>query len=558
MKTKCQKGGTALAVLVALTVILTVMGGVLAANTTNLRVTRRNMSNELAYQAAQAGLEMQTARAVGALPANNGVFASGTSDVSADLSAVLPGCAATATVSPQSDPTWAYVTCSVKYNHYTRSVRQLINAKNVGIWNNAIFAGTGAAGAQINGNVDIRGSVHTLGDGEDYLDVVGLGTYFSGDPYTDKNHNGKWDPGETFTDLIGDHIYHGPDPYNDTNGNGVYDPPLTSASLDAAFSGNAEVGNNYQNIPLNLQTCIPNCPTIGGVLTLSSEVRVKHGKISLSGAATIGQVGPVNGGSMKATVDGTYVNDGFSGTKGSASVYSDNGSTNQYDLGFLGIKYPLISGIGAPPYIDKTGTTWSTQEAYLDARSLTCPVTTITSKTAAFTYGPDAYGNRISFTPAVGQTPCLLTINGIVHFTSTLQLGAKDQIFYAGSGTLFSDVDILVDGDVLPQSGLVFPTTARLGFIAKRNLGMATGNGSSQLTTTGAYYAQGDITTAKQTNTAGTFVGNFFNMGTNVPSIFQVPSLPYNMPPGMPGDKTYYSIKIKGWRDRFSKPDDVH
>lgn len=39
-------------------------------------------------------------------------------------------------------------------------------------------------------------------------------------------------------------------------------------------------------------------------------------------------------------------------------------------------------------------------------------------------------------------------------------------------------------------------------------------------------------------------------MGTNVPKIYQVPSLAANMPPGMPGDKSYYTIKVKTWRQR--------
>jgi hypothetical protein len=45
-------------------------------------------------------------------------------------------------------------------------------------------------------------------------------------------------------------------------------------------------------------------------------------------------------------------------------------------------------------------------------------------------------------------------------------------------------------------------------------------------------------------------VANFYDMGTNVPNIYQVPSLPQNMPPAMPGDKNYYTLKVKSWRQR--------
>ena len=43
---------------------------------------------------------------------------------------------------------------------------------NSSIWNNAIFAGAGAAGAMVNGNVNIRGSVHILSSGLSSTDTV--------------------------------------------------------------------------------------------------------------------------------------------------------------------------------------------------------------------------------------------------------------------------------------------------------------------------------------------------------------------------------------------------
>jgi hypothetical protein len=66
----------------------------------------------------------------------------------------------------------------------------------------------------------------------------------------------------------------------------------------------------------------------------------------------------------------------------------------------------------------------------------------------------------------------------------------------------------------------------------------------------GAFYAQGTIRSAKQNQIAGTFVANFYDMGTNVPNIYQVPTLVHNMPPGMPGDKNYYTIRLHTWRER--------
>ena len=106
----------------------------------------------------------------------------------------------------------------------------------------------------------------------------------------------------------------------------------------------------------------------------------------------------------------------------------------------------------------------------------------------------------------------------------------------------------------MPASGKVFPTTARLGIIAGQDLNLATGSGSSQLNMAGAFYAQGTIKSAKQNNIAGTFVASYFDMGTNVPNIYQVPTLSSNMPPAMPGDKHYYTLKVQTLRDRSPLP----
>lgn len=66
----------------------------------------------------------------------------------------------------------------------------------------------------------------------------------------------------------------------------------------------------------------------------------------------------------------------------------------------------------------------------------------------------------------------------------------------------------------------------------------------------GAFYAQGTIRSAKQNVIAGTFVSNYFDLGKNVPSVFQVPTLTANLPPAMPGVKEFYTIRILNWRDR--------
>lgn len=552
MKTRrFQRGGIAVFAILAMTMLLSVAVGVAGLTMQSMRRAHRDSKAAIAYQAAQAGLDYQLAIEFSNLAANDGKFVEGEYDLTEDLEDLLEGGTVETFVEPTTDPSKAWVTCSTYYDGFTRSLRHYIGSKNVGIWNNAIFAGTGASGQAINGNVDVRGGVHILGDGEAYSDLNANGQRDQGESFTDSNSNGVWDPGEPFVDGNNDGVCNPPEPYNDSNYNGVYDPPLTQTDLNSSFSGTAYIGNNYSGMPLTLESLIPAAPTVGGIETLGTEVRVKHGRIGINGNAEIGTADVVDGGNSKSTIDGSYVNDGYTGTAGAAHVFSDNGTTNGYDLGSLGIKFPLIAGIGAETYLDKTGGTWTTQESYLDSRSLTIPVSTIKATTAAFTYGPDAYGNSVSFTPESGANPAVLNVTGIVKVAGNLQLGAKNShLRYTGNGTLYATQDLLIDGNVLPKAGTTFPTTSRLGFIAKRNMLLATGSGSSQLSMAGAFYAQGKIVSAKQNQIAGTFVANFYDLGTNVPNIYQVPALPFNMPPGMPGDKNYFTIKVQSWRDR--------
>ncbi len=70
----------------------------------------------------------------------------------------------------------------------------------------------------------------------------------------------------------------------------------------------------------------------------------------------------------------------------------------------------------------------------------------------------------------------------------------------------------------------------------------------------GAFYAQGTIRSAKQNQIAGTFVATYYDMGTNVPNIYQVPALKNNLPPGMPGGDPILVIKRQTWRERSATP----
>jgi Tfp pilus assembly protein PilX len=322
----------------------------------------------------------------------------------------------------------------VVYNKSTRYVQV----------DNAIFAGSGQSGKVINGNVDIRGSVHILG----------------------------------------------------TEGT------VAVEALD--ITGTAGIGNNYDGMDSDLRTRIPsNIPTtieLNGdtVETLNAKLRVKHGTVDLSGTATVGD----------------------------PDVCSYDEYYNKYGL------------------------------------HLPVSISSITSDTASFYYpegnNPDTNGNYIKWDQDTEE----LIISGIIVVDEgciDFAIGKKgDLIEYEGKvvagtmkrGTIVSKGDISIHGDLLAKD--LFPTTNVLGLIAYNDINLATGSGDSQLKMMGAFYAQNKITSKKQNQIAGTFVSDSFDMGLNVPKIFQVPGLENNLPPGMPGATlTYTYFKFLDWRTIF-------
>ncbi len=389
----------------------------------------------------------------------------------------------------------------------TRTIQVYAKAKNISPWNNAIFAGAGSSGATISGNVDIRGSIHILGTGLDSTD--------------------------------------------------------TAISL----SGTASIGNNYSGIPTELSSRIPDCPqvTFGSetVDSLSAEFRVKKGRADLSGSAEVGESNKT-GNSLKETVDGVYVNvgpddgdnqagtyyDGFGGNKGAGNVSSDNGTTNAYDLGDAASFPSLDDSYGA-----------STYRQYLVDNSFAISendLSSITSSTSDYSEGDskgsltwdpdyDSDGN-----PATKEG--LLTISGIVRITDgegalgEISIGEKNlTIEYTGSGTIFAD-DIEIHGDLLSQG--TFPSTDYcLSLIADNNINLATGSGDSQFKMTGVFYAEGQITSAKQNEIAGTFVSNYFDMGSNVPSIYHIPDLMNHLPDHMTAWTSDWAIITSNWQE---------
>lgn len=387
----------------------------------------------------------------------------------------------------------------VVYNKSTRYVQVDATVGSLSIWDNAIFAGSGASGRVINGNVDIRGSVHILGE--------------------------ALDPNDPAVEAI-------------------------------EIGGTAGIGNNYIGMDSNIRGRITNPPTteFNGetVETLNAKLRVKHGKVNLSGTATVGDPN-VSGDVYKETLDGVYVTDGFGGNQGESNVYSDNGTEHPYDFGEGTFNFPTLDD----PYIDpETGSPVPpySYKGYYDNFGLKITeteISSITSDTENFYYpsggNPDGNGNYITW----DKETQILTISGIIVIdvdNIDFAIGKKnDSIEYVGTGTIVSKGDISIHGDLLAKN--IFPTSNALGLIAYHDLNLATGTGDSQLKMMGAFYAQNKITSVKQNQIAGTFVSNYFDMGTNVPKIFQVPGLENYLPPGMPGATITYSMHTSNWHE---------
>jgi len=344
-----------------------------------------------------------------------------------------------------------------------------IIVRRLTVWDNAVFGGASQGGNAINGNVQVRGSMHVLGSAGD---VINSG-------------------------------------------------------------GTAFVMNSYENLLLDFGaegSKLPALPQqwVNGELveTLDAEVRVKEGTINLSGTAMWG-LDDLTGNGYKETLDGFYSDATLNLNSVDAAVNADE--TGGYDAD--GIGFPSLDD----PYYDaSTGTTYATHRAYLNNNSLLLPVNEISANTAAFNLS-DGSGNSAQWNPATGE----LSISGIVRVTGDLDIAIKNNpITYDGTGTLYASGDVHIRSDLLPVGDyldIANPNPNNLGIIADNDLHMATGAGESQIKVMAALYAEGTTWVNKQTNVAGAIVSDDFDLGNQVPSVWQVPRLATNLPPGMPG-----------------------
>ena len=90
-----------------------------------------------------------------------------------------------------------------------------------------------------------------------------------------------------------------------------------------------------------------------------------------------------------------------------------------------------------------------------------------------------------------------------------------------------------------------YPSQDIIGFMTPQEITFNT----SQLKVMGLFYAEDKITSQKQTSITGTFFSNYFDMGKNVPSIYQVPATAHNLPPGIIGGTSILVVSSSGWQE---------
>jgi len=373
----------------------------------------------------------------------------------------------------------------------TQTIQVYAKIVNVSPWNNAIFGGAGATGEMVNGRVNVFGSVHILGEG------------------------------------------------------------LATTDNAIVLGGTTElVGNNYESLDQSLRDKVPDLPTtiFNGetVETLSAELRVKRGRVSLSGNSTVGQADSPGGPLVKETIDSAYVTDGYTGTKGATNVHSDNGTDEGYDLGDV-LDFPSLDN---PHPLDTSGDYYD----YFSSNGLV-----LTNELDSVVKGMPV--------PLIGDcnSNCVeinadgtMRVEGLVYISGTndfsLTAPINEGFEYTGKGTiLVNDGNVTIDANLVTAGddsfptnilGVMTPNTIFLGSSAQRNImGLFFAGG-----TDGSGDPTGDVTVNMQTNLVGTIIANLFNLGENVPSIFQVPFNDADLPPGIIANETIWYANIVSWQ----------
>jgi len=482
-----DRGSALLMALLIMLMLTLIFAAAVTTSVTDMDIARNQKERTMAFYTAEAGLQL----AIGVLRVNFNELNNATLEAWINASSAIGD--GNFSVGVAGTSPFKTLTSTGLNRDGEAALQVTVKRKKspLNIWDNIVFAGTGQAGGAIAGNVNLHGSVHILGD------------------------------------------------------------DLNDGDIAMEMTGGGNILNNYSGITATLSSRLPSLDTTSFngevVSTLDSELRVKKGRVDISGVSNAG-FPDVSGGSpqIKETLDGTYVTDSYGGNKGESSVYSDNGTADGYDLGDA----MSLPGLDDPYTDPSSGITYPTYMNYLNNNALVISgdltlkpgVATASVSNGFGSISMDASGN--------------LQISGIVYVTGDIDIESgkgtytHTPVIFDGRGTLVSERDINVSTHVLSQG--TFPTDDVLGFIAYDDVGIGTGQGDAQLNIMGVFFAGDQITNKKQNQLAGAMVSNYFQID-NVPDLFHVPSIVDNLPPGMPGGETIdiYTYKVVNgtWRE---------
>ncbi len=309
--------------------------------------------------------------------------------------------------------------------------------------------------------------------------------------------------------------------------------------------------------------------------------------VGLSGNSEIGEP-HVPGNAWKETMDATFVNDGWTGNQTipdggrgiPRNVFSDNGYNELYDLGNR-VGFPLLTDNWREPngtLITNPNTgTWYTFQDYFSQVLLADPVITndgvFNGNLVLNARGNKIFWNATTGTYLNGSLPAslppdthdyiwfdpvtnVLRINGQIRINGNLTFtgqGNDRTINYSGRGAILVYGDVNIDSDLITCNNgnpanfqNSFPVNNIIGIMSSQN--MFIGN-TSQCDIMGAFYAQNMIKISKQTDVMGTMVANYFDMGSQVPNIYQVPALADNLPYGMIANYPITTLQQVAWRE---------
>lgn len=414
------------------------------------------------------------------------------------------------------------------------SVRLIVVPQNDGIFSNAIFTGAGQSGKFLNGNAQVYGSVHIEGDAARLSDSTTSNDYVIDGNGSFAMHNN----------------YKSSDVKTALGGTNLEDAALTSFLKDTA--------TNQKD--------------------MCARLRVEHGKVKVSGSVDLGDATADAG--YEPSLAGVHIYDGpvnLEQGSGAAAVYADQ--VTAYDMEpspkFPYLDDPLTDGHGGGEACkaDPTASSWrdclhasagmtldaaapnpncdvsllapstSPTTVVFDATSIDCSIDTDYDGLAdtGFKYTADPVGNK-------GE----LTVYGLVNLKGyNMEFARNIKTRYEKQATFFLEKDgagqggyVKIAGDLLPSTS--FPDQDVLGIVAEDQLYMTgetqnTSTDFKEQVATGMFYSAKEVRVDK----GGVVFGNMTAPGFQLAAggkttIFQVPGLEYNLPPGL--DQLQYAM----------------